>query len=250
MPPRPITMESAAARRQRDAFPLPLFSLHAADTAESGRSVRRRLLRKNHWIAWANDGIATLNRLVGHAGSGRLVGKPPAIASDISARLGDSDRRIGVPPVDLASPEGALRALLGGSGFYDLDRQDLAQYSKDLVSWPSCGAAPVELVSALPEPERSLLINWDCQLRRSESSGIIDSPAKFKVTSPYCDRELFRSPRVYGEFLTNLSERNMIQFDVANGRKGLLGIFLVKRTLDKSASSSTPVSQRRFYSPA
>ena len=102
-------MASAASQRQRDAFPLPRVAFEPPTTdARISRAVRRRLERKAHWQAWANDGIGVLNRLAGHSERRRHVGKPPALSQLATDAVGSAYRALGPPPADLASPEGAL----------------------------------------------------------------------------------------------------------------------------------------------
>ena len=88
----------------------------------------------------------------------------------------------------------------------------------------------MELASLLPPAEFSLLHDWkrhlfadaaSCSSSLNESVGV--------PTVPHCDRELFRSPRSYGDFLTRLYDCNMIRFDLYEGEPHNMGIFFVKK---------------------
>eukprot|EP00972_Heterocapsa_arctica_P089506 13196824-Heterocapsa_arctica.AAC.1 len=67
----------AAEARQLDLCPLPLpVGTSSQGEGFTSRSIRRRILRKQQWQAWAADGIACLNQLAGISDSG--VSKPNA----------------------------------------------------------------------------------------------------------------------------------------------------------------------------
>eukprot|EP00973_Karenia_brevis_P010180 1378210-Karenia_brevis.AAC.1 len=50
----------------RNIFPLPWFqSDFHKPRASLSRAVKRRLMRTDHWISWANLGISSLNEIFG-----------------------------------------------------------------------------------------------------------------------------------------------------------------------------------------
>ena len=213
--------------RQRDIFPLPFLKEDGSVRSVGlSRSVRRRILRKNHWVSWANDGVLALNQLSG-VGARPAAGVAHSEGSKLClSRIAEAYAGIGTKPDDLTS-EGALRALLGCSGSYG-ERQDLAPYASDLVSWAPSGQIPVNLADVLPEPDRERLVSWKSRLLRDSTEAEV-LRKESGVSRPYCDPSLTRDPKKYGDFLKRLEASNMIRYEKWDGSAASLGIFFVKK---------------------
>ena len=209
-----------AQSRQGDLFPLPyLDEPNFASDKHVSRSVRRRHLRRYHWTHWANDGIHSVNVLSGR-GAHAAKGSPcPAASEQVALDIGNTYRGLGPPPADLLPPGGALRGLLNKAGYYNADRPDLGSYVKDNVSWPAVGSTPMQLVAGLAEADRARLNDWERLMLRDPAKAA-EIRHRAGLRRPHCDKDLFKNPRVYGDFLNRLADAGMVRFEPAGRREG------------------------------
>ena len=144
--------------RQCDLFLLPFLEECPLDTrAGLCRTTARRVSRKNKSLEAANDAILAINQLGGRGEHPSSHFPPPAIAVAASQRVGDILLKASPPLADLASPEGALRELLGASGLCEGAGAHVAPYAKDKVPWPEVRSSPMVLVDGLPQADSDRL---------------------------------------------------------------------------------------------
>jgi hypothetical protein len=231
-----------ATTRQRDLFPLPHLDAGVSSTqrGQCSRAVHRRHLRKSHAVDWANDGIDALNWLSGRE---RVLPGSPLPATCVSALdyFRDTYIAVGGPPPD-DSPDGALRALLGSSRVYAQDRSDIQPYTKDRVSWPSVGSAPVPIVPLLDAADQPGLAGWEQHLLRDPREAA-DARVQLGVRRPYSDPTLMSSPAQYGGFLREAYQRGLIRFRHRSGKCAALGVFFV---IKKDGRSLRIIFDTRF----
>ena len=183
--------------RQRDLSPLPFLEECPLDTrAGLCRTTAHRVSWKNKSLEASNDAILAINQL---GGCGEHPGShfpPPAIAVAAFQRIGYIFLKAFPPPADLASPEGALRELLGASGLYEGAGAHVAPYAKDKVSWPEVGSSPKALVDGLPQADSDRLQKRASHMLRdpSEAEAL---RKKAGLRRARCDPDLFFSPAVY-----------------------------------------------------
>ena len=225
--------------RQRDILPLPHFDAPLLDrSVVLSRGTRRRIIKRNHNLNWANDAITSLNALGGHGTSAPddlrclPVGSLAALEE-----VSQAFHSVGSPVEPLLTPDGALRELLHSTSIYAQDRLDVKPYDKDLVSWPPVGSSACDLRLGLPEADRTMLAEWNTRMLRTDPP----PPPQCNVTQDthhdipctvkkaYCDPALFRSGPVYADFLQRLDAGGMIHWMPARGRKGVLGVFFVAK---------------------
>lgn len=98
------------------------------------RSVTRRILKRDHRIAWAEAGTAAVNSLAGNpeVGRGRASVRVSALGKFVSPYTS-----LFTPPPDL-TPDSALKELLSASTLY-------GDGDTTRVSYPSVGSEPTEL---------------------------------------------------------------------------------------------------------
>ena len=212
----------------RDVFPLP-FLHEGASHAKLAASLATSSLKQKdpNNVGWANDGIHSLNELMG-AGRRDPAGFLPACCSEAVGHLYSAYSALGSAPQDLPSPAGCYSELLAGSSCYRGERADIAPYAKDLVSWPDIGGGLLDLASSLPQADGNRLTDWKRTLLRDAS----EAKALQKecgVERPYNDPKLFESPRSYSSFLTRLHACGMVRFIKAEGKTANLGAFFVKK---------------------
>ena len=190
------------------------------------RAVRSRHLRRDCWVAWANDGIHTVNMLSGRGGQPAKGSSWPAASQQCALDIAQTYRQLGPSPADLQPPEGALRELLNKTGFYSDDRPDLASYAKESVSWPASGTSPMNLIDGLDGADRARLNDRERHMLRDPNEAD-EVRQRAGLRRPHCDKELFKSPKVYGDFLNRLADAGMVRFERAERREGVLGVFFV-----------------------
>ena len=157
-------------------------------------------------MQWANDGIAALNDMMGVGGHRDLSSPVAACSIAASQHVLSSYSDIGPPPADLGSCKECFSSLLASSSSYNTERRDIRPYARELVSWPKVGSARVVLADSLPSADRDRLRTWKQSLLR-EPSEVSQLNAELGDLKPYNDPALFRSPKVYGEFLMHLHGR-------------------------------------------
>ncbi|CAL1150767.1 unnamed protein product [Cladocopium goreaui] len=127
--------------------------------------------------------------------------------------------------IDRNDMAGSLSSLCSSSKTYDTGRSDVQPYVKENVSWPEVSNCPVSLCSCMPTADNERLGAWrKHMLRDVADSGRVDKPVK-----PYVDPILKNNAVIYGDFLKELSKRNMVKFKIANGEQSNLGVFFVKK---------------------
>ena len=212
---------------------MPLPSLVVPPSSRScSRVVQRRRDRLRHSLAWANDGINTLNSMAGL--SSCMPGVPGAAGRKCLDHLRDAYVRAGPPPDESSSCEGALSALLSSSAVYGDGGGIARPYSKDTVSWPCVGSTPVELSKALPAADRWWLDGWRERMLASADEQS-HATSKLKAHKPFTEPSLMDSCRTYGSFLDRLQHSGMLKFRVAlASESGVLGVFFVPKKDNKT----------------
>ena len=149
-----------------DIFPVPyLPAVDASPCSGPSRTTRRRREHKAHVTSWIHDAISTRTVLGGRGGpvgGGGVAGAGIRTAVD---QVVDTFHKHGAPLTDMCS-DGALRELLGTSGFNSHDRADVKSYNKDLVSWPPTGTRPAGLLGCFREADREALHDWQRPMLR------------------------------------------------------------------------------------
>ena len=118
---------------------------------------------------------------------------------------------LGRPPCDM-SPSGAFHELRGQRLPYLGSPTAVAPYEQGRVALPSVGGCPVDTEGKLPPWQRDLLVGSNARMLRCESDGDAYR-ADLGLQQPYVD-DAFRSPRVYGEFVSDLYARGLLCFVV------------------------------------
>jgi hypothetical protein len=187
--------------------------------------VCRRKLRRSHCLAWINDGITALNEL---GGRGLVADSSSSISlaqRQCLDSISDAYHKVGPPP-DTAYPDGALSELLRSSRFYDVERRDIQPYTKGRMAWPDVGSTPIDLESNLPVADRHLVADWQHHLLASPAEAAASATAA-GIVRPYLDPALVANPRVYGDFIRELSDRGLVGFcKGSSDSRGALGFFL------------------------
>ena len=198
-------------RKPRDVLPLPLLTVESPPDARLSRDVRRRAVRRQCWLGWANEGIAVLNGL-GHEGQPAVL--PPPVASAAQAQcLSAVARAYSGLPLDVDDRvfgAGALQALCSRSSCYTGDRSDIEPYLPSRVSWPPDDFKPVGLEALLGQDDLSWWGSWRSHLLRptSEAEAIL----KEKDIRPYVDPVFKQYPAEYAGFLRGLHSRGVVRF--------------------------------------
>ena len=238
--------EGAGLPRQRDIFPLPLLGTSLVDNKQLSRGCARRVKRRLHWQAWADEGIGCLNALAGHDRSAVL----PATSAQLRCldQIADAYKSVSTPPVDSSFREGALGELLASSSIYRDCKSDVRPYVKDLVSWPSLGSSPVPLVNCLSAADSKWFREWRVHMLRPalETEALIRDG---RVRRPYCDPSLVKQPHTYADFLWRLKSCGMLRWKRANGREGTLGPFFVGKGDKLRMVLDTRLVNMRFGDP-
>ena len=159
----------ASDSRHRDLFPLPSLKEDSGVRGSVSHAVRRRIHRRNFNVKRVNLAISSLNSLF-YGGEGRFK---PWCADDLSSlphcqreSLGaiiQSIKAFGSPPAN-ASRSGALQALRTISDGYSDPEPGVGSVCSMVLhqlSLPSGGVAGVDLASALDEPLRSIVCNFE-----------------------------------------------------------------------------------------
>ena len=201
-------------------FPAPFPNAPCLRSAHNrSRGVRRRLHATGAWQQWANSGVSAINSLAG-LGPSTSRDKTPLQLS----RIVDANKDVGQPPSSL-SPAGALRELCRESLPYLTEDAGPASFKPGLVALPELSQTACQSESALCSEHRDRLDGAGSTLLNSVDAtqrALLDAD----LEKPYVD-PAFRSPKVYGQFLSDLSKRGIICFKL-NG-KSYLGMFFVHK---------------------
>ncbi|CAK0903143.1 unnamed protein product, partial [Prorocentrum cordatum] len=205
--------------RQRDVFPLPV-SLAAAPRGVgpvSRRSARRRGLRA-HREDRVRAATNALNSLYGFESS------PTAPAREGQRQaimhIESSIEELGAPPPEFtdirAAQDGALRELLSCANLCGSGAASPSPYVRDRVAWPAGSAAPVDLIDLVQPQDRAWLEGWRSHMLRDQraAEALVQSACP---RGPYCDPGLVRDASIYGQFLIQMYQRQMVTFAADNG---------------------------------
>ena len=232
--------------RQRDIFPLPLFDSSFDTQTKLGRGCWRRVKRRLHWQAWADEGISCLNSMAGHDHDATLA--PTSGQLRCLDQIADAYKSVGPAPADPSFREGALGELLASSSIYKDCKSDVRPYVKDLVSWPSPGSTPVPLAKCLGKADSERLGAWQSHMLRpaAETEALLKDS---RLRKPFCDAALVNRPRTYADFLWRLESCGMLRWTLARGRTGTLGPFFVGKGDKLRMVLDTRLVNMRFVDP-
>ncbi|CAE7380279.1 gag-pol [Symbiodinium natans] len=204
----------SAEDRWRDLLPLPLLE---PDKHEHSRNeflkesacVRRHRARRKDNLDKTNEVIHALNAMAGFDVPCTLKPTPNQAHSQSSllrrvAHLPRSQERVfqreAIRELLLDCPSSPYVSDGGGTG-------SVRAYQRDLVSLPESGAEPLEATALIDDQGREILERFESTMFVGEdvSHG---SPIK-----PYMDDTLRSSPKAYAQFISDIFERGMIDFD-------------------------------------
>ena len=219
---------TAAWRKPRNLLPLP----HLPDPGPVGhglsRAVRRRVVRRQRWIDWANEGISVLNSL-GHEGQEPPCAPPVASAAQ-AVCLAEVSSAYQAMPLELPDHSfgvEALRTLCAKSSCYAADRSDIESYAPSRVAWPPTDFKPVALRSLLGPADVKSLDSWESHLLRPRDEvlrDLADNPVK-----PYLDTELRSSPVALAGFVLELWSRGLVRFLPHAEARSRVGAFFIQK---------------------
>ena len=189
--------------RQRDVFPLPRIDndfLHGRHVVCHNVNCRR--LRRSHALEWANAAVMSLNEMAGFSEPSAQGVQHSEVVRDGMASLCDVYCGMDKMPPELVGEDGARDAfssLLASCSFYGHERQDLASYKRQSLSWPQLSSSPVPLAEHLAGADRDLLRGWKDSLCRkpADARAVRDAAGLGK---PYCDPALFSNSQEYASF--------------------------------------------------
>ena len=205
---------AAESFRQRNIFPLPELGPDEGGTTGC-----------DDWRVFANQGIYTLNQLAGSYNSDfHCRKKPTRVQRRVISHITECYKGT-FENIDRNDMAGSLSSLCSSSKTYDTGRSDVQPYVRENVSWPEVSNCPVSLCSCMPKADSERLGAWRKHMLRD----ITDRENADKPVKPYVDPILKNNAVVYGDFLKELSKRNMIKFKLANGEQSNLGVFFVKK---------------------
>ena len=172
-----------------------------------------------------------MNEMSGKDPSTTCTATPSGVQSEVMSRIARTYSDVGKPGLETASATGALQALCGSAALYSTEAAP-APYAKELVSWPPRGADPVPLDRILAEADMSWL-GSDCSrmLRCGEEAARLRREQR--LGRPHSDGDLMASPAVHAEFIRELDDRGMLDWESADGRTGMLGVFFVPKSNGK-----------------
>ena len=206
-------------RVARDLLPLPHF-LHSKASYGNSRSALQARGKDAAVVRVANEAVDGLNFLWG-------ARSPSSMEPSVAQQFCMQDILDGVrgdpPPPDLSSPKAALAELLGSqsSAYSSEGLSCVADYSLDLVSWPT-SAGNVDLLSVLEGEDRECCANISKYLSTDTAGGdSAESPP------PYWDSTLRSDRSAYVSFARQLLSRNMVSIRRSCSRR--VGIFFVKK---------------------
>ena len=226
-----IFHEPVGDSRNRDIFPLPVLATDDFKCRRVCRSVSRRLLRRARVTVMVNRAIRSLNSLY----FGSLGGEENTATSIVDLPLGqrqtvasivDAVKFLGPPPE--ACDPGAQKALrVAASAYYEpeVDVGDVVRLRFDQLSLPTLGAVGVDLVRAVDESIRDVVVNFEERMLQHDDVWTTLSRDTEHLT-PYNDPGL-KDRTTYLEFLRLLHERGILSF--SQRCRGRVGAFTVSK---------------------
>ena len=241
-----------AMDRQRDLLPLPVlddfdWNGEVVPPRRSGLSTGsyRRRVRKSQNLAMTNEVIGAINALAGFK-------SPKAGAPTVNQHHSMTSilKHISsLPRADeCMSMREAVRELLQCNPFspYDLGAGSgttVRPYEKHLVSLPEVGSHIKDATNLLDETGKRMLEAYDSVMLKSESE--VDFPIKV-VT--YMDEKLKQSSDLYHEFISDLSQRNMVDFTY-NSISVVTPFFVIKKSGKLRLVLDCRATNEMFQSP-
>lgn len=215
-------------KRQRDLLflqkPFPEAGQLVAAQASS-RPMQRRLRRSGGWKFRANARVATLNCL---GGSSRFCSMSPSKTQSCAVeRVIQSYKQMGRSPEDMTAT-GAFRELCRESLPYLSETEGPASFEKRRVSLPASGTTAARAAELLPKVHRDLFNKPHESLLR-EADEAARGLSDLGLTRAYVD-PAFQSGRVYVDFLKDLLDHNLIEFQI--GGESFMGAFFVKEKME------------------
>ena len=211
-----IFHEPVGDGRQRDIFPIPSLDAGGLKRQHVCRAVSRRLNRRAHVAERVNRAIRSLNSLYFGKGS---------FGDNTATSLADM-KYLGPPP-DACDP-GSQKALrVAASAYYEpeVGIGDVVPLQFSQLSLPSVGTAGVDLVSAVDESIRDVVVDFENRMLQDEDTWTCISRDAAHL-KPYSDPSLHDRSK-YLEFLRLLFDRGILSF--SRHCRGRVGAFTVSK---------------------
>ena len=107
----------------------------------------------------------------------------------------------------------------------------------------------MNLIDGLDEADRARLNDWERHMLRDPNEAD-EIRQRAELRRPHCDKELLKSPKVYGDFLNRLADAGMVRFERAERREGVLGVFFVhKKSGQQRIIFDTRILNSQFVDP-
>ena len=226
-----IFHEPVGDGRQRDIFPIPFLDAGGLKRQHVCRTVSRRLNRRAHVAERVNRAIRSLNSL--YFGKGSFEDNTATSLADmpLNQRLTvegiiDAVKYLGPPP-DACDP-GSQKALrVAASAYYEpeVGIGDVVPLQFSQLSLPSVGTAGVDLVSAVDESIRDVVVDFENRMLQDEDTWTCISRDAAHL-KPYSDPSLHDRSK-YLEFLRLLFDRGILSF--SHHCRGRVGAFTVSK---------------------
>ena len=226
-----IFHEPVGDGRQRDIFPIPSLDAGGLKRQHVCRAVSRRLNRRAHVAERVNRAIRSLNSL--YFGKGSFEDNTATSLADmpLNQRLTvegiiDAVKYLGPPP-DACDP-GSQKALrVAASAYYEpeVGIGDVVPLQFSQLSLPSVGTAGVDLVSAVDESIRDVVVDFENRMLQDEDTWTCISRDAAHL-KPYSDPSLHDRSK-YLEFLRLLFDRGILSF--SRHCRGRVGAFTVSK---------------------
>ena len=226
-----IFHEPVGDGRQRDIFPIPWLDAGGLKRQHVCRAVSRRLNRRAHVAQRVNRAIRSLNSL--YFGKGSFEDNTATSLADmpLNQRLTvegiiDAVKYLGPPP-DACDP-GSQKALrVAASAYYEpeVGIGDVVPLQFSQLSLPSVGTAGVDLVSAVDESIRDVVVDFENRMLQDEDTWTCISRDAAHL-KPYSDPSLHDRSK-YLEFLRLLFDRGILSF--SRHCRGRVGAFTVSK---------------------
>ena len=226
-----IFHEPVGDGRQRDIFPIPWLDAGGLKRQHVCRAVSRRLNRRAHVAQRVNRAIRSLNSL--YFGKGSFEDNTATSLADmpLNQRLTvegiiDAVKYLGPPP-DACDP-GSQKALrVAASAYYEpeVGIGDVVPLQFSQLSLFSVGTAGVDLVSAVDESIRDVVVDFENRMLQDEDTWTCISRDAAHL-KPYSDPSLHDRSK-YLEFLRLLFDRGILSF--SRHCRGRVGAFTVSK---------------------